>query len=302
MNEVNKYKLSLYERCEEGIISKEERDVLLEEVDLYTVESTDYITQEFKSKEEFDNAIKNQEKNMVHFNRKSSVPTGGEGENAYVRHFIYEVVFVTMTNETDKKTFSYKFKSRNRILRKDFYNPSEQVISHNRENILKKITGRNNDINKNYAVDVNSFTKTLFSPNMSIERMKKISNRFVQRDMSLDKITTDMIVGKINRPIINKYNDSPKSDNKKSFDVISITVSLVQPYEMKDVNTFKQAIKSKKSEIDKMVKDKIANDKSFQKYGVPVNILKCTRCTLTAQKELVYTFEVKDIPSNKKEE
>lgn len=67
MNSI-KYKLSLYERCERGVISKEEMNVLMESVDSYSYKKikTDEEIKMFHSydKEVF-NAKKNMDKNMV---------------------------------------------------------------------------------------------------------------------------------------------------------------------------------------------------------------------------------------------
>lgn len=47
-------------------------------------------------------------------------------------------------------------------------------------------------------------------------------------------------------------------------------------------------------EIDRLVIEKVANDRRFRKYGIPINSLKLTVMLLRREYCLEYIFELKD--------
>lgn len=54
-------------------------------------------------------------------------------------------------------------------------------------------------------------------------------------------------------------------------------------------------IKAHKSEIDRLVLEKIVQSRRFQRYGVPINCFQLTNCILRADSQLEYLFELKEI-------
>ena len=100
----------------------------------------------------------------------------------------------------------------------------------------------------------------------------------------------DRFITRIDNP---QFFCSPENPNKSTtFDFIHIDVGIVSEWSMDRVEYIKQNI----DEIDKKVIDKIQNNTSFLKYGVPVNILKATQRTIVLRmSKLHYVFELKKI-------
>ncbi len=95
----------------------------------------------------------------------------------------------------------------------------------------------------------------------------------------------ERFVAKIEKPMIARYIDNP---NKNTFDYITIDCYLVTQFDGDRMAYIKEHIK----EINQMVLDKIESNRTFQKYKVPVNILKATNITLRGY-ILTYRFEIK---------
>lgn len=85
---------------------------------------------------------------------------------------------------------------------------------------------------------------------------------------------------------------TPENPNKDTtFDYIHIYVGTVVEWENK-----MQYIKSHLSEIESKVLDKIEKDRTFKKFGVPVNVLKLSEVTMRNRtSELKFVFELKSI-------
>lgn len=77
--------------------------------------------------------------------------------------------------------------------------------------------------------------------------------------------------------------------NPSTFDFVRVHVyTTYEPDEGK-----KAYIKNNIDAINRYVIEKLANHRSFKKYGVPVNILKVSNITITAKEDIVYMFEIK---------
>lgn len=77
---------------------------------------------------------------------------------------------------------------------------------------------------------------------------------------------------------------------KKYFDFITVNVNLVS-----NSKVDKETVRKFKKDIDKMVLNKIQNTVKFKNAGIPINVLKLSKCTLTKNRQLVYVFDIKDI-------
>lgn len=97
-------------------------------------------------------------------------------------------------------------------------------------------------------------------------------------------------VTKISKP---EFVCTPENHNKdNTFDYIHVYVGIVSEWE----TDRKKYIIDNIDGINKMILDKIRNDKKFLKYGVPENFLKLTKVTLVKRtSELHYVFELKNI-------
>ena len=117
------------------------------------------------------------------------------------------------------------------------------------------------------------------------ERIEKEQNSQIYRD---DGTRIDYIL-KDHHPSILRETDTR---NRRSFDFIRVE------YNLKSKMTISQqelmtALRKDMPYIVKHTTKKIADYSAFQSYGVPVNILKVTRCVVTNDRILQLTFEPK---------
>ena len=100
----------------------------------------------------------------------------------------------------------------------------------------------------------------------------------------------DRLVQKIERP---SYERTPDNRNRDTFDHIRVTVNLASANLFRDWNSFRDTVKRFLPEINKEVMARIRDDRSFQKFGVPVNVLWATSINLGRDHTLEYVFEIK---------
>lgn len=98
----------------------------------------------------------------------------------------------------------------------------------------------------------------------------------------------DRFIGKIDKPIFVR---EPENENKNTFDYIYIDILIIQNWETDKM----EYIKENMYEIRRRVVEKLQNDRSFEKYGVPINFLKISRITLKRDSILQFVFELKEI-------
>lgn len=103
------------------------------------------------------------------------------------------------------------------------------------------------------------------------------------KPIGLDKF----IIG-IDKPIIQRETGN---DNKKTFDFIFVEVRIILNW---DGDRRKYIEENMKAIKDRVIK-KVSADKSFKKFGVPVNILRLSRVTLRRDNILEFVFELKNI-------
>ena len=101
----------------------------------------------------------------------------------------------------------------------------------------------------------------------------------------------DRFIAKIDRPIFSRI---PENTNTKTFDYIHVDVFMVSEDVLPNRDEF---IKQNKKKILQKVLEKIGKSYQFQRYGVPINILKVSLITLIKNKGIVrIVFEVKNAP------
>ena len=103
------------------------------------------------------------------------------------------------------------------------------------------------------------------------------------KPIGLDKF----IIG-IDKPIIQRETGN---DNTKTFDFIFVEVRIILNWDGDRCKYIKENMKAIK---DRVIK-KVSDDKSFKKFGVPVNILRLSRVTLRRDNVLEFVFELKEI-------
>ena len=99
----------------------------------------------------------------------------------------------------------------------------------------------------------------------------------------------DRLVQSIEKP---SYEREPWNQNKKTFDRIRVTVNLPR-YMFGTWDELKQAVKDNRQEINKKVLTKIETDRSYKKFGLPVNVLQLSDVVLCRNYTLEYIFELK---------
>mgnify|MGYP004605797717 CR=1 FL=1 len=120
----------------------------------------------------------------------------------------------------------------------------------------------------------------------TIEDLKKYyyNSKFEKKE-PLKEI--DLFVTKIGQPIFIRV---PENPNVNTFDYILVELNLAITWKYDKKQYFAQH----KKEINNMVVSKIEKNKQFQKYNVPINILKLARISLkNHRREVQYVFEIK---------
>lgn len=117
------------------------------------------------------------------------------------------------------------------------------------------------------------------------ERLEKEQNSQICRD---DGTRIDYIL-KDHHPSISRETDNR---NRHSFDFIRVEYSLKSKMTISQQELM-TALRKDMPYIVKHTTKKIADCSAFQSYGVPVNILKVTRCVVTNDRILQLTFEPK---------
>ena len=97
----------------------------------------------------------------------------------------------------------------------------------------------------------------------------------------------DRFIIKILKPIILRV---PENNNPKTFDIIKVQMDINSQWESDRT----QYIIENKNEIINRAIDKIANDRSFKKYGVVTNILALTKIIKLNENMIELIFELKE--------
>ena len=102
--------------------------------------------------------------------------------------------------------------------------------------------------------------------------------------------TIDLVIGKIEKPIISRY---PENDNEDTFDYIQMIVNISYLGSSDERNKQVNFLKKYIPKITEEVYEKLGEDQRFKKFNVPVNLLEVTKCPFTNDKRLFYIFEIK---------
>ena len=86
--------------------------------------------------------------------------------------------------------------------------------------------------------------------------------------------------------------DNPKAN---TFDFVRVIYSISSEIPQKELI---ENIKKDYKLIANAAVKRLTTSKQYQHYGVPINFLKISQCTLTADRLLEFTFELKEIPTS----
>ncbi len=98
----------------------------------------------------------------------------------------------------------------------------------------------------------------------------------------------DRFLVRIEKPLIIRFPDNP---NTRTFDIIKVQILLCSTWE----SDIPEYVKQHEAKIINRVIEKIDKDRSFKKYGVPVNILTMTSAEYLTKDTLELIFEVKRV-------
>lgn len=102
-------------------------------------------------------------------------------------------------------------------------------------------------------------------------------------------------VAKIGNPQIERETDN---NDTHTFDFARVNMTTV-----KMTNEQKRAfIRKYKKSIIRLVLNRIKNYKHYQRFGIPVNFLRLTSCTLTYDHSIIFLFELKNLSETKAED
>lgn len=106
---------------------------------------------------------------------------------------------------------------------------------------------------------------------------------------NLDKSEVMAAITKIGRPMFERM---PGNKNTKTFDTIRMRLGLMTTTSMPHRNDF---LREHKNELARIAIAKIKDSKQFQRYDIPINVLKADHMTITCQDELEIVFVLKSI-------
>ena len=103
----------------------------------------------------------------------------------------------------------------------------------------------------------------------------------------------DRFLIRIEKPLIIRWPDNPKPN---TFDIIKVRILLCQSWE----SDIPEYVKENEKEIINRAIEKIEQDRSFKKFGVPVNILAMTSAEYLTKDSLELIFEIKQCDRKQK--
>lgn len=116
-------------------------------------------------------------------------------------------------------------------------------------------------------------------------------------DTKIDRYKLDYsflarLVTRIERP---EFERTPDNKNRSTFDFIRVEVNLGKEM-FPTWEALKQAVQDNKKSIDEMVLQKIAEDRKFNNFNIPISFLRVGNIVLRRNYTMEYTFELKRMP------
>lgn len=113
----------------------------------------------------------------------------------------------------------------------------------------------------------------------------------ITETMRKENLNTDImsVITKINRPSIERLSGN---ENMNTFDIVRVRLGIVTKSTMPERDKY---LRENQKRIAQIALAKIKDYKPFQKYGVPVNVLKTERMTITCSGELEIIFALKPL-------
>lgn len=148
----------------------------------------------------------------------------------------------------------------------------------------------------NLGIKANELARGAYSRHNAEERYKRMLRGSIQPISKTEKLMRTlrvpvelaMFVHTVGTPEIEREFENK---NPNTFDFIRVYVSVKHV----DANTKRTMLRKYKKEIMNMVLLQIKTNKSFKKYGIPVNFLRLSQCVLTRDHQIMFLFELKDI-------
>lgn len=111
----------------------------------------------------------------------------------------------------------------------------------------------------------------------------------------LDIKNAELMIGHIERP---SFERAPENKKRNTFDFIRIRMCMLSKELIPDLMG---KVKRYQKELARIALDAIVKTKAWERYGLPENVLKITKMTVTSQREVECVFELKTTNEEKSE-
>ena len=179
-----------------------------------------------------------------------------------------------------------------------YYFDKSEIYSLDNKSKLFPYEGRINHIFTVTGIDVAFFNSGVWikaAPRFEVGMsLKECIGIFVETELAhrapQELSPLDQLIQYIARPV---YERVPGNDNVKTFDRIRMTVGLPR-YQFNSWEALQSEVKKYQHEIYQRVIQRMETNRSFKRYGVPINFLEISNVTLLRAFSLEFIFELKE--------
>lgn len=179
-----------------------------------------------------------------------------------------------------------------------YYFDKSEIYSLDNKSKLFPYEGRINHIFTVTGIDVAFFNSGVWikaAPRFEVGMsLKECVGIFIETELAhrapQELSPLDQLIQYIARPV---YERVPGNDNVKTFDRIRITVGLPR-YQFNSWEALQSEVKKYQHEIYQRVIQRMETNRSFKRYGVPINFLEISNVTLLRDFSLEFIFELKE--------
>ena len=179
-----------------------------------------------------------------------------------------------------------------------YYFDKSEIYSLDNESKLFPYEGRINHIFTVTGIDVAFFNSGVWikaAPRFEVGMsLKECVGIFIETELAhrapQELSPLDQLIQYIARPV---YERVPGNDNVKTFDRIRMTVGLPR-YLFNSWEALQSEVKKYQHEIYQRVIQRMETNRSFKRYGVPINFLEISNVTLLRDFSLEFIFELKE--------
>lgn len=139
-----------------------------------------------------------------------------------------------------------------------------------------------------YRKDFNSFMDMIVAEGDAKEaRRQKIASKQPKQYLSCSELDSLMF-----KPSVNSIYRETGNNSQGTFDFVEVSIPILSNA---DVHKVKELAMKNKESLFKDCLKYIGEDKNYSKYGVPTSYLRMTKWAMTRDRQLIITFELKNI-------